>query len=700
MKKFEPKKILARGKHNLVFLFSSIINFLGFTYLLFIYLASKLFSTLAKVRFLPKGLKNFLQNAGTFCLNLGKRRRKQDQGKGRINRINLINLSFKNMMTRKARTLITIGGMSVGIGAIVFLVSLGYGIQALVVHRVARLEELSQAEVNVQPGSLLRINDEVMARIKDIVGVKAVLPMISVVARINYQDSVTDMPVYGVTSEYLEASAIKPSKGQLFASNDLNMAISAVEDKVMTEDELAEAEAVTADDLSQSNKVKVDMDPNIWFPVRESPENDAEVIGYTRRAPGQTLADEVIGDYYYGYTGQKLKDAETGDGLAKWLKGKFLIWQKQSCDPDVATTVEVAGEELASCVDGQYVLAADPTGSQQEAEGYLSQLAMNLEPVAEPGLVLGTSTIDISELLAGSNLDSSNSADLELLAIASVSGSLSGEEVVQEVALHEKAIKQAVVNTAMLEVLGLNEDEAVGKEFNVEFVVTTDLLEEGSSKMESLPAPYQIVGVINEGGTPFFYVPFIDLRTLGITHYSQLKFAVDKDEQLKEARFQVEGLGFATQSVADTVAQIDSLFATVRLLLATLGVIALLVAALGMFNTLTVSLMERTREVGLMKAMGMKSFEVKDLFMTESMIMGLMGGICGVAFGFLAGNLLSLLISARSLTMGLGYISISHIPLMLVLFVVGLSLVVGIFTGYYPAKRATKISALNALRYE
>lgn len=700
MKKIEPKKILAKSKQTLITFVESLVSFFGFTYLLFVYLASKFFSTLAKFKLLPKGLQKFLQNASIFCLNLGKRRRKQDQGKGRINRINLINLSFKNMMTRKARTLITIGGMSVGIGAIVFLVSLGYGVQELVVHRVARLEELSQAEVNVQPGSLLRINDEVMARIKDIAGVKSVLPMISVVARINYQDSVTDMPVYGVTSEYLEASAIKPSKGKLFASNDLNMAISAAEDSVMTEDELAEAEPVTEEQLADSKKVKVEMDPNVWFPVRQSPENDAEVIGYTRRAPGQTLAEEVIGDYYYGYAGQKLKDAETGEGLAKWLKGKFLIWQKQTCDPEATATVEVAGQTVASCVDGQYVLAADPTGAQNEAEGYLSQLAMSLEPVAEPGLVLGTSTIDISEILAGSNLDSSNSADLELLAIASASGSLIGEEEVEQVTLHSEAIKQAVVNTAMLEVLGLSEDDAIGKEFNVEFVVTTDLLEDGAKKMESMAAPYEIVGIINEGGTPFFYVPFIDLRTLGITHYSQLKFAVDKDDQLKEARFQVEGLGFATQSVADTVAQIDSLFATVRLLLATLGVIALLVAALGMFNTLTVSLMERTREVGLMKAMGMKSFEVKDLFMTESMIMGLMGGICGVAFGFLAGNLLSLLISARSLTMGLGYISISAIPLMLVVFVVGLSLVVGIFTGYYPAKRATKISALNALRYE
>ena len=70
--------------------------------------------------------------------------------------------------------------------------------------------------------------------------------------------------------------------------------------------------------------------------------------------------------------------------------------------------------------------------------------------------------------------------------------------------------------------------------------------------------------------------------------------------------WQVEALGFSTRSVADTVKQIDRLFATARVLLAVLGFVALSIAALGMFNTLTVSLLERTREVGLMKAMGMR----------------------------------------------------------------------------------------------
>jgi ABC-type antimicrobial peptide transport system permease subunit len=159
-------------------------------------------------------------------------------------------------------------------------------------------------------------------------------------------------------------------------------------------------------------------------------------------------------------------------------------------------------------------------------------------------------------------------------------------------------------------------------------------------------------------------------------------------------------MGYGTVSVADTVAQIDSLFSTFRLLLGVIGLVALSVAALGMFNTLTVSLLERTREVGLLKAMGMKSGEVRELFLTESMIMGFYGGILGLLIGFGAGKLLSLILSSVAVAKGVGFIDISVVPLSFVLVVVVLAIIVGILTGYFPARRATKISALNALRYE
>lgn len=208
------------------------------------------------------------------------------------------------------------------------------------------------------------------------------------------------------------------------------------------------------------------------------------------------------------------------------------------------------------------------------------------------------------------------------------------------------------------------------------------------------------MGVIPNEKTPVFYVPFADLRTLGITNFFQVKVVVRDQNELAKVRRQVESMGYLTRSVADTVAQINSLFASARTLLLLLGMVALSVAALGMFNTLTVSLLERTQEVGLLKAIGMKSSEVQELFLTESLIMGFFGEVFGLVVGWFLGKLLGVILSLLAIVKGVGAIDISYVPLPFVIVVIILSLSVGLITGIYPARRATKISALNALRYE
>ena len=152
----------------------------------------------------------------------------------------------------------------------------------------------------------------------------------------------------------------------------------------------------------------------------------------------------------------------------------------------------------------------------------------------------------------------------------------------------------------------------------------------------------------------------VSAATIGIVNSSQIKIIAKDKTVLDDVRKKIESMGFLTYSVVDTVSQINSLFGTARVVLGALGAVALGVASLGMFNTLTVSLLERTREVGLMKAMGMSSGEVKRLFLTESMIMGFLGGILGIFLGFLGGKLFSLVLSVFSLLKGAGFIDISR----------------------------------------
>jgi ABC-type lipoprotein release transport system permease subunit len=86
--------------------------------------------------------------------------------------------------------------------------------------------------------------------------------------------------------------------------------------------------------------------------------------------------------------------------------------------------------------------------------------------------------------------------------------------------------------------------------------------------------------------------------------------------------------------------------------------------------------------------------------MIESLTMGLLGGIAGIVLGFVVGKFLSFGLSVFSLVKGVGFIDVALIPLSFVFVVLFLAVMVGIITGLYPAKRATNISALNALRYE
>lgn len=587
------------------------------------------------------------------------------QHSGTISRVDLIELSLRNMKTKITRTYITVGGMVIGIGVIVFLVSLGYGVENMVVTRVARLDEMRQADVSPQAGGKVKITDKSMADFKEISKVEMALPLIAVVGRVNYLNSLTDVAVYGVTTDYLKQSAIKPVVGKVFDSNELSFDVSHLVGQVAG----VSTERETGTFGEKIQDIDFTIDQGTWIRVRENPSTSGKILGYTKRVEGLIQGEEVWGDEY---------ESEDGQPSEKWIKSSVLFWKREKCDM----------VSQGDCEGGKYLVSRDKDGKQIQKTGYFAKIGIRLSGVniTEPE-VLGVST------------ETSASAGVDWVEIASEAGVIKPPDT-KSIDLSSSAKRQAVVNRAMLLVLGIKESEAVGKKFNTSFVVVGDLLSDPTANIESVPAEYTIVGVTPEEKTPVFYVPFIDLRTLGITNFSQAKIVVKEQNELPKTRQQIESMGYVTRSVADTVAQINSLFATARAVLVLLGMVALAVAALGMFNTLTVSLLERTREVGLMKAMGMKSSEIQELFLTESMIMGFFGGILGIVLGWILGKIVSIVLSFFAVFKGVGFVDISYVPFSLIVAVIFLSFFVGIVTGIYPARRATKISALNALRYE
>lgn len=571
-------------------------------------------------------------------------------------RMDIIDLAMQNMHSKKTRTYITIGGMTIGIGVIVFLISIGYGLQTLVVNRVARLEELKQADITTAPGSKIKLNDKTLSLFQGIDGVEKTLPIINVVGKVNYNNSATDMAVYGVTKDYLQHSAIKPVIGRIFENNDI---VSNSVRKVIDGDNIAEKNAIVAEVGDKLADLRVTVNQDTWLVVRDKASRDGRIIGYINNEVGELKAEQIWGDSYIDNEGNGKRGIRPdGTPLGLWLKVSVPVWAKE-------------GE--------QYVPLTNNEGNQVYTDGYVARIDIQVREI--DNRVLGD-TIDVTnDDWINLNEELPETQNVEIVKMAQ------GEY-------------EAVVNRAFLELLQIPESEVLGKTFEVTLIATGVLLESNEQKIQSEPTTYTIIGVTPDNKTAQFYVPFTDLRSLGINNFSQIKIVTDNEKKLAEIRKKVEGLGYNTYSVVDTVEQISTLFSTVRMVMGVLGFIALTISTLGMFNTLTVSLIERTREVGLLKAIGMKSHEVKDLFFAESILMGSLGGILGIFFGVVVGKVLEFGLSMVSIAKGIGPITIVDIPLPFTISIIVLSFLVGVLTGIYPARRATKISALNALRYE
>jgi putative ABC transport system permease protein len=117
--------------------------------------------------------------------------------------------------------------------------------------------------------------------------------------------------------------------------------------------------------------------------------------------------------------------------------------------------------------------------------------------------------------------------------------------------------------------------------------------------------------------------------------------------------------------------------------------ISLIVAGVGIINTMTVSVLERTKEIGTMKAIGARSYDVLMMFLSEAMITGLVGGATGAFFGFGLGRIIG------------NYVEISVNPsLRLGTYTVGFAVITSIISGIYPAWRAAKMNPVEALRHE
>jgi putative ABC transport system permease protein len=162
----------------------------------------------------------------------------------------------------------------------------------------------------------------------------------------------------------------------------------------------------------------------------------------------------------------------------------------------------------------------------------------------------------------------------------------------------------------------------------------------------------------------------------------------------------IKAKGYSAFSLLDAAKGLRTVFGVFDLLLGLFGSLALTVASLGIINTLVMAILERRREIGVLKALGATDGDVKSLFFAEASAMGLFGGLMGVALGWLIGRSLSFGASVYLRSQDLPSVKISEVPWWLALGAVFFAVLVSLAAGLYPAARAAKLNPVEALRYE
>lgn len=221
---------------------------------------------------------------------------------------------------------------------------------------------------------------------------------------------------------------------------------------------------------------------------------------------------------------------------------------------------------------------------------------------------------------------------------------------------------------------------------------------------------YRVIGVLKERGTSFAgdsdRVCLISLNNLRQNFSASSSFIInvmpDNQEQLELAVSEAEGVfrnirrltvfdenNFRITKSDNLVTMMIDNIKVVTLGATIIGLITLLGASIGLMNIMLVSVSERTREIGIRKAIGACSTTIKQQFLFESVIIGQLGGLLGIILGIIAGNLVSLITGG-----------VFVIPWIWVFIGVILCFFVGIASGYFPAVKASRLDPIVALRYE
>jgi putative ABC transport system permease protein len=184
------------------------------------------------------------------------------------------------------------------------------------------------------------------------------------------------------------------------------------------------------------------------------------------------------------------------------------------------------------------------------------------------------------------------------------------------------------------------------------------------------------------------------------TRYAALNIRASSPTAVAQIESSVTHMGFAAFSLIDVTRNLRTFFAIFDMFLGIFGSLALAVASLGIINTLVMAILERRREIGVLKALGAADRDVRQLFFAEAGVMGLAGGLFGVLLGWAIGRAIQFATMIYLKRQGVNPPNIWSVPWWLILGAVGFAVVVSLASGIYPASRAARLDPVEALRYE
>mgnify|MGYP001558550006 FL=1 len=237
-----------------------------------------------------------------------------------------------------------------------------------------------------------------------------------------------------------------------------------------------------------------------------------------------------------------------------------------------------------------------------------------------------------------------------------------------------------------------------------------------ASQAEAGGVPLRVVGVTKKQGSSLFldlddqiYMPLLigQQQLLGIRYLRAIDIKVDSPENIQQTIDDVTNLlkqrhrirseanvDFTVRNMADAIDILSTITNALRLFLTAMAAIALVVGGVGILNIMLATVAERTREIGLRKAVGASNRAVMNQFLLEAGVLTFFGGILGIIIGAIVSYLISLLMRY------LGYDWAFVVSLFSIILAVGVSVLTGVIFGLYPALKASKLNPIDALRYE